>query len=385
MSTKIYLIRHAEAEGNLYRRVHGHYDSNVTELGMRQMEALRARFADVRVDAVYASDLVRAATTAGAISGPRGLKVHTSPHLREVYMGHWEDLTWARLEREEPEQLRYFARDPMRWDTGTNETFLPLTARIRDGVTRIAKKHKNKTVCIVSHGNTIRTLLASISNIPSERISEVGHCDNTGVSLLTWKEGCFHIHYGNDASHLSPEISTFARQNWWRDTPGYETGNVDFFPINSGYGLTRYLSYRRAAWKDIYGDLADYSDAEYLPIAGQYATAHPRALVEAYLRDKPIGMLELDVNHGYRGEEGAISFLYIDPVYRGRRLGAQLIGHAVSVYRELGRKRLSLKVEKINLETVEFLERLGFYKTGEIEAGKYPVWLMEMDIRVRIR
>ena len=29
--TTIYLIRHAEAEGNLYRRVHGWYDSLITE------------------------------------------------------------------------------------------------------------------------------------------------------------------------------------------------------------------------------------------------------------------------------------------------------------------------------------------------------------------
>lgn len=30
MSTTIYLVRHAEAEGNLGRRCHGHYDSMLT-------------------------------------------------------------------------------------------------------------------------------------------------------------------------------------------------------------------------------------------------------------------------------------------------------------------------------------------------------------------
>lgn len=33
--TTIYLIRHAEAEGNLYRRIHGWYDALVTENGLR--------------------------------------------------------------------------------------------------------------------------------------------------------------------------------------------------------------------------------------------------------------------------------------------------------------------------------------------------------------
>ncbi|MBS1409295.1 MAG: phosphoglycerate mutase, partial [Oscillospiraceae bacterium] len=41
--TKIYLVRHAEAEGNVYRRIHGQYDSRITPNGLRQVEALRAR------------------------------------------------------------------------------------------------------------------------------------------------------------------------------------------------------------------------------------------------------------------------------------------------------------------------------------------------------
>ena len=39
--TTIYLIRHAEAEGNLCRRIHGQYDTNVTTKGLRQLLALR--------------------------------------------------------------------------------------------------------------------------------------------------------------------------------------------------------------------------------------------------------------------------------------------------------------------------------------------------------
>ena len=38
--TTIYLIRHAEAEGNIFRRLHGQYNSNVTPNGMRQIAAL---------------------------------------------------------------------------------------------------------------------------------------------------------------------------------------------------------------------------------------------------------------------------------------------------------------------------------------------------------
>lgn len=53
--TRIYIVRHAEAEGNLYRRIHGQYDSLVTPLGRRQIAALAQRFREIPVDAVYSS------------------------------------------------------------------------------------------------------------------------------------------------------------------------------------------------------------------------------------------------------------------------------------------------------------------------------------------
>ena len=82
--TTIYLIRHAEAEGNVFRRLHGQYDSNVTPNGMKQIAALEKRFEAIDVDAVYASDLTRTCTTAGAICAPKRLPLHRERRLREI-------------------------------------------------------------------------------------------------------------------------------------------------------------------------------------------------------------------------------------------------------------------------------------------------------------
>ena len=68
--TRIYIVRHAEAEGNLYRRIHGQYDSLVTPMGYQQIAALAERFRDIPVDAVYSSDLYRTRMTAKAIYEP---------------------------------------------------------------------------------------------------------------------------------------------------------------------------------------------------------------------------------------------------------------------------------------------------------------------------
>ena len=74
--TKLYLIRHAEAEGNLYRIAQGQYNSIITDRGWRQIRALERRFAEIPVDAVYSSDLYRTCATASAIYRPKGLELH---------------------------------------------------------------------------------------------------------------------------------------------------------------------------------------------------------------------------------------------------------------------------------------------------------------------
>ena len=51
--TTIYMIRHAEAEGNLYRIVQGQHNSFITPRGHRQIACLAERFKDVQLDALY--------------------------------------------------------------------------------------------------------------------------------------------------------------------------------------------------------------------------------------------------------------------------------------------------------------------------------------------
>ena len=80
MTTKIFLVRHAEAEGNLFRVAHGQYDSVITPRGYRQLAYLRERFKNQRLDAVYGSDLTRTHTTASTVdscTSPGGWRYDT--------------------------------------------------------------------------------------------------------------------------------------------------------------------------------------------------------------------------------------------------------------------------------------------------------------------
>ena len=159
--TTLYLIRHAEAEGNLYRRIHGQYDSLITDNGYRQIQALEQRFADTPIDAVYSSDLFRTMTTARAIYVPKGLPLQTRADLREMGMGEWEDRTWAGIDRTDHQQMALFSAGSPDFHPPGGETFPEIRRRGTAAILDIAAKHPNQTVAVFSHGTLIRNTLAA--------------------------------------------------------------------------------------------------------------------------------------------------------------------------------------------------------------------------------
>ena len=209
--TTIYLIRHAEAEGNLYRRVHGWYDSKITERGFRQIQALKERFRDIRIDAVYSSDLLRTCTTAQAVYVPKGLELHTTPALREAGMGVWEDLTWGQVARIAPEKLKWFTEGSPLWgDVPGSESFQTVQDRAWGALRDIARTHPEQTVAVFCHGMAIRTILAKCHGLPLEGMREIPHSDNTGVACFRTDGERVEMVHDSDASHLSASLSTFS-------------------------------------------------------------------------------------------------------------------------------------------------------------------------------
>ena len=183
--TTIYLIRHGEAEGNLYRRIHGWYDALITENGYRQIAALEERFRDIPVDAVYSSDLYRTKTTARAVYVPKGLELRTDPQLRELHMGDWEDKTWGEVRHFDLEGITRFNQSDPTWRAPNGEDLADVGRRVSQAVLRIAQAHPDQTVAIFCHGTAIRQALAEFKGVDPRDWHTLSHSDNTAVSKLT--------------------------------------------------------------------------------------------------------------------------------------------------------------------------------------------------------
>ena len=379
--TRVYLIRHAEAEGNIYRRAQGQYDGAVSAKGLRQIAALAERFRGERIDALNSSDLSRTRATAGAITKYYDIPLRLDRRLREIDLGPWEDVPFGDLLYRDPVRMHAFNDDPGAWRVDGAETFSEVTKRIRGAVEDLAARHDGQTIVCVSHGMAIRSLLADIEGVPSKEMHRVPHGDNTAVSLLEAQGSALRVVYMNDTSHLPPELSTFARQSWWKKPGTVDLNNVRFQRLDPEKYPGVYTALYEKTWRDVHGSLDGFQPSPYLSAAVRHARANPDALVTILRPDGELaGVTELDTEREAGEGRGWICLCYVEPACRRMQIGAQLIGHAVSVFRRLGRNAIRLCVYEGNAGAIRFYEEFGFHAVGETEGVSSRLLIMEKEL-----
>jgi len=161
--TELLLVRHAETEWNREGRWQGHADPPLNEAGRAQAQALAEVLTGEEVDAIYTSDLRRAAETAEILAGALGRPVTPDPGLREIDVGSWSGLTRAEVAERYPG-----------WETHDGESREELEARVVAAVRRIAQRHPNGRVVIVTHGGSIRSLQRHVYGDPKDVIQNCG-------------------------------------------------------------------------------------------------------------------------------------------------------------------------------------------------------------------
>lgn len=377
--TTIYLIRHAEAEGNLYRRIHGQYDSLITDNGYRQIEALKERFAGVPIDAVYSSDLFRTMTTAKAVYGPKNLPLNTRADLRELDMGQWEDRTFASVAETDPERMKGFTTSAPEFRPPKGESLDEVRARGMAAILDIAAKHPGQAVAVFAHGTLIRNTLAGFWNVSSK---DLKHSDNTAVTLLEVEGDQVKIVYSDDNSHLSEEISTLAQQHWWKGDSTKIDVNLWYQPFNLHKAEEKafYETCREEAWLNLYEDLDRYDGKGFYADAKAAWAVDKGNLLKAMAGKTPVGILQLDPVRTAQSGKGYISFLYLLPKYRGSGLGIQLVGKAVSRYRRQGKDVLQLVCSEANQGALKFYKKYGFYETGTAPGAYGTLYQLEKYI-----
>ena len=157
---RLYLVRHGETlyGGDSAAALAG---GDLTERGYRQIEALAELFADVPLDAIYASPLGRAQATAQTIARRNGAAVTTVEALREIEPG---DFGGSAIPAIFAAVRAFFASSETHWDTPYlgGETYRQLRDRVWPLIDDHSRRRDWKRIAVVAHGGVNNAIIGRV-------------------------------------------------------------------------------------------------------------------------------------------------------------------------------------------------------------------------------
>jgi 2,3-bisphosphoglycerate-dependent phosphoglycerate mutase len=200
--TRVVAVRHGETAWNVQTRIQGQLDIALNAAGREQARRLARALSHERFDAVYASDLRRAADTAQPFAQQAGLAVHTDIALRERGFGSFEGLTWAEVEQHHPDASRRWRERDAGFGPPGGETLAVFYERAVSTIAAIAARHRGQHIAIVTHGGVLDALYRAASRIALDapRTWQLG---NASINRVLHGEQGFTLVGWNDNLHLT--------------------------------------------------------------------------------------------------------------------------------------------------------------------------------------
>ena len=202
--TRLLLVRHGETELQSSLRYWGKTDIDLGPIGLHQAEQLRDRLAMEKIDAIYTSELRRAADTAAVIAARHSLKVTLCPELREVDFGRLEGLEFNEIHQQFPEiEKMWVTRDPsLVYPDG--ESLTGFEERVAGFMSRLQTHRQDETVLVVAHAGVVRTLICQLLTLGMQNRWSL-RIDLGSLSIVETYPEISILCLLNDVSHLMAE------------------------------------------------------------------------------------------------------------------------------------------------------------------------------------
>lgn len=174
----IYVARHGQTQWNVKGKIQGHTDSPLTKEGIGQAKNLARELKNIKFDAAYSSDLLRAKRTAEFVALEHQLIVKTKEALRERNFGPLEGQNKDGLAL--LEQLR---NQKIPYETKNIESDEKMIQRVILFLRELAIAYSGKTVVVVTHGGILRTLLAHLGFATHEEVNKLSISNTSYIKL----------------------------------------------------------------------------------------------------------------------------------------------------------------------------------------------------------
>lgn len=182
-------------------------DTDITEIGQKQLKFLEKRFEAVHLDKIYSSPLIRTKKTAEAIKGKRDLDIEILPEIIELNGGFVEAKPFKETFDAYPEMKDAWFNHPEDFAPDGGEPMRDAYDRISNAFFKIVKENKGKTVACASHGGIIRCLLCRLIHNDITKLKDTTWLDNTAVCYFEVDDDLnVSVKLINDYSHLPENL-----------------------------------------------------------------------------------------------------------------------------------------------------------------------------------
>ncbi len=160
---KIWITRHGQTDLNKKNLMQGRIDQPLNETGIEQAKSMRAMIGDIHFDAVYASPLDRAITTASIIGGIEKSEVIIDQRIIEADFGNYDCKKYVGMG---VKMMLYWMIPEIFPAPATVESIASMVERSHSFLKELEEKDY-ENVLVTCHGGIIRALKGYLQDRPN--------------------------------------------------------------------------------------------------------------------------------------------------------------------------------------------------------------------------
>ncbi|HET8798520.1 MAG TPA: histidine phosphatase family protein [Thermoanaerobaculia bacterium] len=202
MIERIILVRHGQTVHNVAGIAQGWSDSDLSELGREQVQALARRVALLRPTALYSSPLGRALSTAEVIREATGLEIIANEDFREMNYGRWEGCSFLEVRQTDEEIYRRWIVDG-EMPCPEGESHMDVQRRMLRGIASVTTERP----LIVSHGTALRIAATALLGLPVTHARQFAQ-ENASINVFARREDRWILRHWNDVGHWKTKEQT---------------------------------------------------------------------------------------------------------------------------------------------------------------------------------